>query len=241
MDGVLPVYTVLIYLDHNQLKKIIMIQGTLYIVSAPSGAGKSSLLQALLKTALSQGGNDGGSVKASGLQLSISHTTRAKRPVEKNGKDYFFISEEEFCQMIDEGAFLEWANVFGHYYGTSRKAVEDKLSLGIDVFLDIDWQGGQNVRAEWAAARSIFILPPSKEALNCRLRSRAQDSEEVIAKRMAQAVTEMSHFAEYDYLIVNDQFEQALSDLKTIICAERLCLGRQKQRYDALIGKLLED
>jgi guanylate kinase len=143
--------------------------------------------------------------------------------------------------MIDEDAFLEYANVFENYYGTSRLAIEQVLATGVDVFLDIDWQGAQQIRAKMPTARSVFILPPSKEELDRRLRGRGQDSEEVIAKRMAQAVAEMAHYAEYDYLIVNDDFNLALSDLKTIIRAERLRLGRQKQRHDALITKLLAD
>ncbi|WP_145493762.1 guanylate kinase [Yersinia aleksiciae] len=207
-----------------------MVQGTLYIISAPSGAGKSSLIQALLKTQ-----------PLYDTQVSISHTTRAKRPGENHGEHYFFVSEEEFCQMIDDDAFLEHAKVFENYYGTSRLAIEQVLATGVDVFLDIDWQGAQQIRAKMPTARSIFILPPSKEELDRRLRGRGQDSEEVIAKRMAQAVAEMAHYAEYDYLIVNDDFNLALSDLKTIIRAERLRLGRQKQRHDALISKLLAD
>ncbi|WP_145575079.1 guanylate kinase [Yersinia mollaretii] len=207
-----------------------MVQGTLYIVSAPSGAGKSSLIQALLKTQ-----------PLYDTQVSISHTTRAKRPGENHGEHYFFVSADEFCQMIDDDAFLEHAKVFENYYGTSRLAIEQVLATGVDVFLDIDWQGAQQIRAKMPTARSIFILPPSKEELDRRLRGRGQDSEEVIAKRMAQAVAEMAHYAEYDYLIVNDDFNLALSDLKTIIRAERLRLGRQKQRHDALISKLLAD
>ncbi|CRY55563.1 MULTISPECIES: guanylate kinase [Yersinia] len=207
-----------------------MVQGTLYIVSAPSGAGKSSLIQALLKTQ-----------PLYDTQVSVSHTTRAKRPGENHGEHYFFVSEDEFCQMIDDEAFLEHAKVFENYYGTSRLAIEQVLATGVDVFLDIDWQGAQQIRAKMPTARSIFILPPSKEELDRRLRGRGQDSEAVIAKRMAQAVAEMAHYAEYDYLIVNDDFNLALSDLKTIIRAERLRLGRQKQRHDALISKLLAD
>ncbi|WP_411704458.1 guanylate kinase [Edaphovirga cremea] len=207
-----------------------MVQGTLFIVSAPSGAGKSSLIQALLKTQ-----------PLYDTQVSISHTTRAQRPGENHGEHYFFVSQEEFCQMIEEEAFLEHAQVFGNYYGTSRLAIEQVLSTGVDVFLDIDWQGAKQIREKMPLARSIFILPPSREELGRRLRGRGQDSEEVIAKRMAQAVAEMTHFAEYDYLIVNDDFALALSDLKTIIRAERLRLGRQKLRHDALITKLLAD
>lgn len=207
-----------------------MVQGTLYIVSAPSGAGKSSLIQALLKTQ-----------PLYDTQVSISHTTRAVRPGEKHGDHYFFVSKEEFCAMIGNDEFLEHAEVFGNYYGTSREAIEQVLASGVDVFLDIDWQGAQQIRKKMPQARSIFVLPPSKDELDRRLRGRGQDSEEVIAKRMAQAVAEMTHFAEYDYLIVNDDFDLALSDLKTIIRAERLRLSRQKLRHDGLITKLLAD
>ncbi len=207
-----------------------MAQGTLYIVSAPSGAGKSSLIQALLKTQ-----------PLYDTQVSVSHTTRNRRPGEHNGEHYYFVSPAEFEKMIQENAFLEYAQVFDHYYGTSRKAIEQVLSTGVDVFLDIDWQGAQQIRQKMPQARSVFVLPPSKEELYRRLRGRGQDSEAVISKRMAQAVAEMSHYAEYDYLIVNDDFDLALSDLKTIIRAERLRMGRQKARHDALISKLLAD
>ena len=207
-----------------------MAQGTLFIVSAPSGAGKSSLIHALLKTQ-----------PLYDTQVSISHTTRGMRPGENHGEHYYFVSHDEFRGMISEDAFLEHAEVFGNYYGTSRTAIEQVLSTGVDVFLDIDWQGAQQIRQKMPLARSIFVLPPSKDELDRRLRGRGQDSEEVIAKRMAQAVAEMSHYAEYDYLIVNDDFDLAMSDLKTIIRAERLRMGRQKSRHDALISKLLAD
>ncbi len=207
-----------------------MIQGTLYIVSAPSGAGKSSLIQALLKTQ-----------PLYDTQVSISHTTRAMRPGEAHGQHYFFVPVAEFERMIAEDAFLEYARVFDNYYGTSREAIQQVLATGVDVFLDIDWQGAQQIRAKMPDARSIFILPPSKEELDRRLRGRGQDSEEVIGRRMAQTVAEMTHFAEYDYLIINNNFNTALLDLKTIMRAERLRLGRQKLRHDALISKLLVD
>lgn len=207
-----------------------MVHGTLYIVSAPSGAGKSSLIQALLKTQ-----------PLYDTQVSVSHTTRPVRPGEKEGEHYFFVSKAEFEGMIREDAFLEYANVFGNYYGTARKTIEQVLSTGVDIFLDIDWQGAQQIRNKMPQTRSIFVLPPSKEELERRLRGRGQDSDETIERRMAQAVAEMSHYAEYDYLIVNDEFNTALMDLKTIIRAERLRLGRQKLRHDALISKLLAD
>ena len=207
-----------------------MVHGTLYIVSAPSGAGKSSLIQALLKTQ-----------PLYDTQVSVSHTTRPVRPGEKEGEHYFFVSRAEFEGMIREDAFLEYANVFGNYYGTARKTIEQVLATGVDIFLDIDWQGAQQIRSKMPQSRSIFVLPPSKEELERRLRGRGQDSEEIIGRRMAQAVAEMSHYSEYDYLIVNDEFNAALVDLKTIIRAERLRLGRQKLRHDALITKLLAD
>ncbi|MDC9593594.1 guanylate kinase [Xenorhabdus sp. IM139775] len=207
-----------------------MNQGTLYIVSAPSGAGKSSLIQALLKTQ-----------PLYDTQVSVSHTTRQVRPGENHGEHYFFVTADEFQNMISNDEFLEYACVFGNYYGTSRKVIEDTLASGVDVFLDIDWQGAQQIRQKMPAARSIFILPPSKEELLRRLRGRGQDSEEVIAKRMAQAVAEMEHYNEYDYVIINDDFNTALADLQSIIRSERLRLDRQTQRHDALISKLLAD
>ncbi|AOM41947.1 guanylate kinase [Xenorhabdus hominickii] len=207
-----------------------MNQGTLYIVSAPSGAGKSSLIQALLKTQ-----------PLYDTQVSVSHTTRQSRPGENHGEHYFFVTVNEFQNMIDHDEFLEYACVFGNYYGTSRKVIEDTLASGVDVFLDIDWQGAQQIRKKMPEARSISILPPSKEELLRRLRGRGQDSEEIIAKRMAQAVAEMEHYNEYNYVIINDDFNMALADLQSIIRSERLRLDRQTQRHDALISKLLAD
>ncbi|ACR67294.1 guanylate kinase [Edwardsiella ictaluri] len=207
-----------------------MVQGTLYIVSAPSGAGKSSLIQTLLKT---QPTYDS--------RVSVSHTTRASRPGEQHGEHYYFVSVDEFKAMIARDDFLEHAEVFGNYYGTSRQAIEKVLAQGIDVFLDIDWQGARQVRSKMPQARSIFILPPSREELARRLHGRGQDSDDVIAGRMAKAVSEISHYSEYDYLIINDDFDVALQDLRTIIRAERLRRERQQLRHDALISKLLAD
>ncbi|CDL85068.1 guanylate kinase [Xenorhabdus szentirmaii] len=207
-----------------------MNQGTLYIVSAPSGAGKSSLIQALLKTQ-----------PLYDTQVSVSHTTRQARSGENHGEHYFFVTVDEFQNMISHDEFLEYACVFGNYYGTSRKVIEDTLASGVDVFLDIDWQGAQQIRQKMPAAHSIFILPPSREELLRRLRGRGQDSEETIAKRMAQAVAEMEHYNEYDYIIINDDFNTALADLQSVIRSERLRLDRQTQRHDALISKLLAD
>lgn len=207
-----------------------MAKGTLYIISAPSGAGKSSLIQTFFKTK-----------PLYNIKLSISHTTRAIRTGEDHGYHYFFISKNEFYKMIKQNAFLEYAEVFGNYYGTSHAAIQQLLSTGIDVFLDIDWQGAQQIRIKMPEARGIFILPPSREELERRLRRRGQDTEAVIEKRMVQAIDEMMHYAEYDYLIVNDNFEVALSDLKNIVGAERLRLHRQVLCYNTLISKLLAD
>ena len=203
-----------------------MAQGTLYIVSAPSGAGKSSLIQALLKTQ-----------PLYDTQVSVSHTTRQPRPGEVHGEHYFFVNHDEFKEMISRDAFLEHAEVFGNYYGTSREAIEQVLATGVDVFLDIDWQGAQQIRQKMPHARSIFILPPSKIELDRRLRGRGQDSEEVIAKRMAQAVAEMSHYAEYDYLIVNDDLELCVEEMHAIIQGEH----SKSSRNTGFIEKIKED
>ncbi|AIN47013.1 guanylate kinase [Candidatus Palibaumannia cicadellinicola] len=207
-----------------------MIQGMLYIISAPSGAGKSSLIHALLRTQ---------QLSLYETQISISYTTRAMRPGEVHGKHYYFVSVEEFKHMMATDAFLEHAIIFNNYYGTSRAAIQRMLRNGVDVFLDIDWQGAQQIRTMIPEARSIFIMPPSKEELDRRLQSRGQDSQSIIAQRIAQAVAEMIHYTEYNYLVINDDFHTALCDLKTIISAERLQLKRQKLRHDALISKLL--
>ena len=203
--------------------------GTLYIVSSPSGAGKSSLLSALLARF-----NDD-----QRMQLSISHTTRGMRPGEADGVHYHFVDKSEFQAQIDRGAFFEWAEVFGNYYGTSRETIERCLDQGIDVFLDIDWQGARQIRDQLPEARSIFILPPSLPILEQRLHGRGQDSDEVIRHRMAQAVAEMSHYDEYDYLIVNDDFETSLQQLASIIQAERARLPAQRLRHAELLDRLL--
>ena len=203
--------------------------GTLYIVSSPSGAGKSSLLSALLARF-----NDDRR-----MQLSISHTTRGMRPGEEDGVHYHFVDKSEFQAQIDRGAFFEWAEVFGNYYGTSRETIERCLDQGVDVFLDIDWQGARQIRDQLPEARSIFILPPSLPILEQRLHGRGQDSDEVIRHRMAQAVAEMSHYDEYDYLIVNDDFETSLQQLASIIRAERTRLAAQRLRHADLLDRLL--
>ncbi|ALD15367.1 guanylate kinase [Buchnera aphidicola (Aphis glycines)] len=205
-----------------------MSQGILFIISAPSGTGKSSLIKGLLKKKCLYD-----------IQVSISHTTRIMRPGECHGKHYYFISKKEFKFMIKQQSFLEYAKVFNNYYGTSRKFIEKMLISGIDVFLDIDWQGANQIRYKIPNAKSIFLLPPSKDVLYKRLRSRGQDSDTVISKRMEKAVDEMNHYSEYDYLIINDNFETAINDLRTIIIAEHLCLFHQKKKHNILISQLL--
>ncbi len=206
-----------------------MSQSNLYILSAPSGAGKSSLIAALL-------GKNNGSRK----MVSISHTTRAPRPGETDGVHYYFVSVDEFERLIEKGHFLEYAKVFGgNYYGTSLPAIEENLAKGIDVFLDIDWQGAQQIRQKVPSVKSIFILPPSLTELERRLVGRGQDSKEVIDERMSKAIGEISHYDEYDFVIVNDDFEQALADLQSILQSERLTLDYQRNENRQLIASLL--
>ncbi|MBY6187968.1 guanylate kinase [Marinobacter hydrocarbonoclasticus] len=204
-------------------------RGNLFILSAPSGAGKSSLISALL--------ND----KPADMQVSVSHTTRGIRPGEENGVHYHFVSVDEFKGLIDQGAFFEWAEVFGNYYGTSRITIEQTLAKGIDVFLDIDWQGARQVKAQIPDAIGVFILPPSREELERRLRSRGQDSDEIIAGRMAEAQSEISHYGEFDYLLVNADFDTALSELRAIVKAERTRLARQVEAHGGMLDDLLAD
>ncbi|NTS75950.1 guanylate kinase [Catenovulum sp. SM1970] len=202
--------------------------GTLYVVSAPSGAGKSSLIKAYLD----QEQNDL-------AQVSVSHTTRAPRPGEENTIHYHFVSEDDFKAMIKQGDFFEWAEVFGNYYGTSKKAIEDTLAQGKDVFLDIDWQGARQVVELMPTAKRIFILPPSKQELESRLNNRGQDSAEVIADRMAQAQSEMSHYNEYDYIVINDDFDTALADFTAILRAQRTSQSIQTKKHQNLLSDLL--
>ena len=204
--------------------------GHLYIISAPSGAGKSSLINALLSD-----------LPRSEVQLSVSHTTRNPRPAEQDGVHYYFTNHEEFKRLIEQEHFLEWAEVFGNYYGTSLPMIERSLEQGIDIFLDIDWQGARQIREKVANVKTIFILPPSKAELEKRLIGRGQDSAETIAKRMAEAVSEMSHYDEFDYVIINDNFEQALAEIKAILVAERVSLNSQKIRHTNLISELLHN
>lgn len=200
--------------------------GQLYIVSAPSGAGKSSLLNALRE-------------RVSNLVISVSHTTRQPRPGEQDGVHYHFTPIDVFRQQVADGNFLEYAQVFDNYYGTSRLSVDALRETGKDVILEIDWQGAQQVRERAESVISIFILPPSIEALSSRLHGRGQDSAETIQRRMRDAQAEMSHYPEYDYLIINDDFATALDDLASIFRSERLKQAQQCQQHRALFNALV--
>ncbi|MGN1392866.1 MAG: guanylate kinase [Succinivibrionaceae bacterium] len=206
-----------------------MQKGTLFIISSPSGAGKSSLIRSLLSKYNSDGK----------MYVSISHTTRSMRPGEQDGVDYHFISEEEFKKMVEKDSFYEWAGVFGKYYGTSKYCIQEKLNNGVDVFLDIDWQGARQIRKQEKNVKSIFILPPSLEELERRLYTRNQDSKEVIEMRMSKAKSEMSHYDEYDYCIINDNFDESLEALRAIVVSTRYKLQYQKDKNNDIISKLL--
>jgi guanylate kinase len=201
--------------------------GTLYIVAAPSGAGKSSLVNALLE-------------REPGIVLSVSHTTRPPRPGDVDGRHYHFVNRGVFERLIADNAFLEHAEVFGNLYGTSRAAVEPLLAKGRDVLLEIDWQGARQVRVLKPDAISIFILPPSREELERRLRTRAADSAATISLRLAESREEIAHAGDFDYIIVNDQFADALCDLRAIVASRRLRREAQLTRYAALIDDLLK-
>ena len=202
-------------------------RGTLFIVAAPSGAGKSSIVNAVLE-------------RTPGIALSISYTSRAPRPGERHAQHYHFISAGEFQRMIAAGDFFEHALVHGDYKGTARQSVEPQLSAGKDVLLEIDWQGAHQVRAQMPDALSVFILPPSRQALESRMRSRGQDSEEVIAQRLSAAREEMSHHGEFDFLIVNDDFDTAVREMQAIFLASRLRRTVQVGRHADLIQALLQ-
>jgi guanylate kinase len=205
---------------------MVLMSGSLFIVAAPSGAGKTSLVNALL-------------TQHQNIKLSVSHTTRAAREGEVDGRDYFFVNQEKFAQMRDDSAFLESATVFDNSYGTSSDAVMSELKQGVDVILEIDWQGAEQVRKNHPDCTGIFILPPSKATLEQRLRGRGQDDDETIARRMRDAENEMSHYVEFDYLIINDDFELALAELKAIITARGKSLAVQKQAQANLLMELL--
>lgn len=201
--------------------------GTLFTVSAPSGAGKTSLVRALLEA-------------EPGLRVSVSHTTRPMRPGETDGVNYHFCSRDMFSAMLERSEFLEHAEVFGNLYGTSQAFVEEQLSADWDVMLEIDWQGAQQVKRLMPDTCAIFILPPSEDALRQRLSERGQDDPETIERRMAAAVSEMSHYVEADYLVINDVFDQALEDLLSIVRSQRLCTGNQARRHGTQLRELLD-
>ena len=203
-----------------------MSQGSLFIISAPSGAGKTSLVTKLVEN-------------RADLEVSVSHTTRPMRDGEENGTHYHFVEKAQFEKEIEAANFLEHAEVFGNYYGTSQKVVEDKLAQGIDIILEIDWQGAEQVRKLVPSAISIFIVPPSIAELRSRLTGRGQDADDVIERRLSEAQTEMSHYCEFDFLVVNDDFDTALSQLDAIFEANRLRIDLQKVAQASLLTDLL--
>jgi guanylate kinase len=200
--------------------------GKLFVISAPSGAGKTSLVRSLLAT-------------RPNLVASVSHTTRKPRPQELEGQDYYFVTPERFRQLVDEGAFLEHATVFGNQYGTGRAQIEDKLAAGKHVLLEIDWQGARQVRRARPDCTSIFILPPSRATLEQRLRERRTDNPETIARRLADAATDISHYDEFEYAVVNDQFERAALELGAILDGAGGALRTQRVEIRSLISTLL--
>lgn len=199
--------------------------GNLFVVAAPSGAGKTTLVRLLLE-------------QESRVHLSISYTTRGPRPGEENGREYHFVDNVEFQAMIARHEFLEWAEVHGNFYGTSQKWIADQLAAGHDVLLEIDWQGAQQVRKLFPQAIGVFILPPSLQALEQRLRGRGTDSEESISKRMASAREEITHVDEFDFVIVNEVMDEAIKDLISLVRAPRLGIARQSAKYAALFSAL---
>jgi guanylate kinase len=198
----------------------------LFVIAAPSGAGKTSLVKALLE-------------RRPELRVSISHTTRPKRPKEEDGREYYFVSVPQFEQLKAGGRFLEHARVFDNLYGTSRETVERLLAAGTDVVLEIDWQGARQVRAALPECRSIFILPPSRRSLEERLRTRNTDSDEVIARRLQDAVSDMSHWNEFDYVVVNDSFENAVADLTRVVAGQGEDLRASRPALASLLRELL--
>jgi guanylate kinase len=201
-------------------------KGQLLIISAPSGAGKTSLIKALIDA-------------DDRIEVSVSHTTRPKRPGEQDGANYFFVSETEFLSLRDTGAFFEWAEVFGHYYGTGIAQLETRLAQGADVILEIDWQGAQQVRKVLPDSAWAFILPPSIESLKARLEARGQDNQDTIEVRMAAAQAEMSHWEEADYLIINEDFNVALMELQAVVRSLRLRISQQRAALSELIAHLM--
>ena len=200
--------------------------GHLFVIAAPSGTGKTTLVKTLVEAVPK-------------ITVSISHITRAKRPAETHGVNYYFVEKSEFQRMIKQGELLEYATVFGNYYGTSRRFVEERLQQGIDVILEIDWQGHQQIRRLFPNMISIFILPPSLEGLKERLIKRQQDGPEIIQQRLKDVTETMSHIHEFDYVVFNDNFDHALAELKTIIEAIRLRTPEQTKKYKDLISELV--
>jgi guanylate kinase len=201
-------------------------RGKLFVIAAPSGAGKTSLVRALMQL-------------RPALRFSISYTTRKQRPNERHSHDYFFVDKAEFERMVAAGDFLEHARVFDNYYGTSRKQVEQLLDDGQDVLLEIDWQGAQQIRRALPECRSIFVLPPSREALEQRLRGRGTDSDEVIARRLHDSLADLSHWNEFDYIVVNDDFDRATADLQAIVTGQGEHLRRDRADLRELLARLL--
>jgi len=201
-------------------------RGKLFVIAAPSGAGKTSLVKALLE-------------RTPALHVSISHTTRHRRPTEAAGREYYFVTVPEFEDLVARGEFLEHAKVFDNYYGTGRQPVEAQLAKGHDVVLEIDWQGARQVRKALPECQTIFILPPSREALEERLRNRATDSTEVIERRLRDAVGDMTHWREFDYVVVNDNFEHALDDLIRIVSGQGESLHAGRPQLQPLLAGLL--
>ena len=203
-----------------------MANGTLYIISAASGAGKTTLVSAVVQ-------------QVSDLEVSVSHTTRAPREGEVDGVNYHFVDTDKFEAMVEAGEFIEYATVFGNMYGTSRQHIEEQLLKGKDVILEIDWQGARQIRKLMPECKSIFIVPPSTSALRERLTSRGKDDEDVINKRMHEAISEMSHYVEFDYLVINDDFHEAKDNLASIIKGNRMLHEHQQQKHAKLLAQLL--
>ncbi|HXQ63937.1 MAG TPA: guanylate kinase [Steroidobacteraceae bacterium] len=201
-------------------------RGRLFVIAAASGTGKTSLVKALMQ-------------RVPGLAFSVSHTTRQRRPNEIDGRDYHFVDRPTFERMIAAGEFLEHASVFDNLYGTSRRQVEESLAAGRDLLLEIDWQGAAQVRAHLPEAVDVFILPPSRAALEARLKGRGTDSAAVIARRLQDSVTELSHWKEFRYVIFNDQFEQALADLERVVAGDTAAFGRDRSGLAALVAGLV--
>ena len=203
-----------------------MTNGTLYIISAASGAGKTTLVNAVLQ-------------QVDDLEVSVSHTTRAPREGEVDGVNYHFVDKDRFEEMVEASEFIEYATVFGNMYGTSRQHIQEQLLKGKDVILEIDWQGARQIRQLMPDCRSVFIVPPSTEALRQRLTSRGTDDEDIIARRMQEAISEMSHYVEFDYLVINDDFDEARENLAAIIRGNRMLHAHQQQKHADLLARLL--